>query len=111
MTGFIDFCEFYSKKPIPIKESDQFVLQRESKDGIVFEPFTHWLIALEGCEWQQEKFQWRVAVYPSNEDGAFNFRFPYFRSPYHTSFNEALEVLREIEMKAKQDQLTSINQS
>lgn len=104
MTEMFNFSEFYQKTPIPVCEKDQSAMQNENNHWLSLEPFTHWLIAVEGCE-EKKEIQWRVAIYPSNEWGAFNYKVPFYRSPYYHSFHEAWEAIRELEKKAKQDPL------
>jgi hypothetical protein len=110
MTETLNFNEFYQKSPIPISENDRFSIQKDVRYEKVFKHFTHWLIALEGSDLGRpnQNYQWRVVIYPADEFGAFNFKYPFFRSTFMTSFNEAFEFSKEIEMKAKQDQLMMI---
>lgn len=108
MSEMFNFSEFYQKSPIPINERYRTAIQDKENTGILFEQFTHWLLALEGCE-LKKGIQWRVAIYPSNEVGTFDHRYPYFRSPYQASFHEACEALRELELKVKQDQFMNRN--
>lgn len=111
MTELFNFSEFYQKSPIPISQNDLLAIQNDEKYCKSFESLTHWLIALEGCELAPSPLQWRVAIYPSNSIGSFNYRLPFFRSPFISTFNEALEYLREVELKARQDQLMTLQNS
>lgn len=108
MVETINFREFYQKKPIPIHPNDRLAIQNESNCVDIFQHFTHWLIALEGNEFTRGQCQWRVLIYPSDEGGGFNYWLPFFRTSYLASFHEALEVLKEFESKANQDQLMTI---
>ncbi|MEQ2528266.1 hypothetical protein EKG37_04160 [Robertmurraya yapensis] len=104
MTGF-NYRDFYQITPIPINESDLQAIECEDKYEKMFAGFTHWLLALEGLEAREKKYAWRVVIFPSNEIGSFNQFLPYFQSPYHATFHEAIACLREMELKAKNDQL------
>lgn len=107
MTEYFSFSEFYPKSPIPITENFKLFIQE--KHGANADQYTHLLIALEGCECSPKPFQWRVGIYLSNHNGSFDYRLPYFRSSFITTFHEALELLREIETKAKRDELMTVH--
>lgn len=109
MSDNFSFSEFYQKTPIPIKENVLLLLQSDDKFAVLSEQSTHWLIALEGCELGATPLQWRVGVYLSNQDGCFDYRLPYYRSTFVSTFNEALEMLRVIERKAHQDELLMLH--
>ncbi|WP_077213517.1 hypothetical protein [Bacillus dakarensis] len=106
----LNFREFYQKAPILIKRNDLLAIQKEAKYAKIFRQFTHWLIGVEGRFGGTSKFQWRVVIFPSYESGEFNCKFPFFKTPFLSSFDEALELLRKIELKAKKDELMKVTQ-
>lgn len=106
----LNFREFYQKTPLLIKRNDWLAIQREAKYAKIFHRFTHWLIGVEGNFVGKSQFQWRVVIFPSYESGEFNCKYPFFKTPFHHSFDETLELLRSIELKAKQDELMKITQ-
>jgi hypothetical protein len=107
MTETLNYREFYQKSPFHICENDHVSIQKEAKYGDAHE-CTHWLIGLEGCELNKENFQWRVVVFPSSETGHFNCKLAFFKSPFVRTFNEACDLMKQIEMLARQDQLFTI---
>ena len=111
MKAVINYGEFYPKPLITIGENDR-ILALEKTIEVVNENIhcTHWLVALEGSVISPgtDFYQWQVVVYPAKACGGFNFKFPYFQSPYYLSFNDAVQFMRELEQKALQDELYSV---
>jgi len=107
MTETLNYREFYQKLPFHICENDRVSMQKEAKYANVHD-CTHWIIGLEGCEKNLETFHWRVVVFPSYENGNFNCKLAFFKSPFVRTFNEACDLLRNIEALARQDQLFTI---
>lgn len=105
MTKGFNYRDFYHITPIPINESDLKAIEYNDKYEKMFAGLTHWLIALEGLVAREKKYSWRVVIFPSNEKGTFNQFLPYFQSPYHETFHDAVACLRDIELKAKNEQL------
>jgi hypothetical protein len=107
MTETLNYREFYQKRPFHICENDAVSIRKEAKYTDVHD-YTHWLIGLEGCEQNRTTFQWRVVVFPSSETGHFNCKLAFFKSPFVRTFNEACELMRNIEALARQDQLFTL---
>lgn len=107
MYGLPNFSDFYQKPLIPIGENDRLRMINDTgtEDTIELEMNTHWLIALEGSEKEgySPRFHWKVVMFPSNQNGSFNFTAPLYVSPFFT-FNEAVDYARQLENSAKEDQ-------
>lgn len=106
-----NFREFYPNTPIQISEKDWQAVQQEGKYRDLFANCTHWLIALEGKEANNKKFEWRVVIFPSEKTGRFNYKTPFFQSSFFQTFHDAFEYLRKSVSLAKQDQLTTLHQA
>ncbi|MCM3585856.1 hypothetical protein M3182_08880 [Mesobacillus maritimus] len=104
----LNYREFYHKVPFHICQNDWFAMEKNPKYAGRINEYTHWVIALEGNEIDWQRSQWRVVVFPSNEDGQFNSNLPFFQSPFQRTFDGAYELLKKIEQLAKQDQLSNL---
>ncbi len=114
MTSVYSLGEFYPNFPIPIGENDLHSIKKQLsqlepelalENGL--DNYSHWLIALVGDEKPKRRIKWRVAVFPSEENGySFNSKFPYFTSPLISSFHEAFELAIKLTAAAKLDQLS-----
>lgn len=105
-----NYHDFYQKALIPIGFNDIRVLKDiESYD--FDSTLTHWLIAVEGEQLPQSKiyFFWKVSIYPSNVDGDFNWRKPFYCSPMMESIDSAHELACSLVTSSKLDQLSTIN--
>ncbi|MEH7177375.1 hypothetical protein [Neobacillus vireti] len=105
-----NYHDFYQKALIPIGFNDLLALN-EIKSFEVGAPATHWLIAVEGVQLSQAKiyFQWKVSVYPSNCNGDFNWKKPFYCSPIMESMDSAHDIACSIVALSKQDQLSAFN--
>jgi hypothetical protein len=105
-----NYHDFYQKALIPIGFNDLLALKEfESYD--LDSPSTHWLIAVEGEQLPQPKiyFNWKVSIYPSKEDGDFNWKKPFYCSPIMESMDSAHELACSLVTSSKLDQLSNLN--
>lgn len=108
-----NYNEFYQRALILIGEMDRSSIKEKIPSIEDFESRTHWLLALQGSELDKTTgvYHWNVVVYPSKSCGNFNYKQPYFVSPFFLTFNEAIEFIKDLETKAKEDQLHTITAS
>lgn len=105
-----NYHDFYQKALIPIGCNDLLTLKElESYDFV--SPSTHWLIAVEGEQLPQPKiyFNWKVSIYPSNHEGDFNWKKPFYCSPIMESIDHAHELACTLVTSSKLDQLSTLN--
>lgn len=97
--------DFYQKALIPIGLNDRNALMETGNQKMT--PLTHWLIALEGEQLPQAKeyFHWKVSIYPSNTEGTFEWRKPFYSSSNLECFDSAIELARLFETYSKNDLL------
>ncbi len=105
MCGLPNFSDFYQKPLISIGENDRLRIFNHTQTEDGYEVNTHWLIALEGSQKEKNSatFHWKVVMFPSNQNGCFNFTSPLYVSTFFP-FNEAVEFARKLETMAKGDQ-------
>jgi hypothetical protein len=103
-----NYRDFYPKALLPIGSND-YILINTNDSTQIEPPSTHWLIALEGEKSPQEKeyYYWKVSIYPSNSEGTFDFRKPYFSSTLHDCIHKAFESARILEFHGQNDELCS----
>jgi hypothetical protein len=105
-----NYHDFYQKALVPIGFNDIRTLKEfETYDND--SPFTHWLIAVEGEMLTQPNiyFLWKVSIYPSNSEGDFNWKKPFYCSPIMESMDSAHELACSMVTSSKLDQLSSLN--
>jgi hypothetical protein len=104
-----NYHDFYQKTLIPIGFNDLLVLNEfESYD--IDSPSTHWLIAVEGEQLSQPKiyYHWKVSIYPSNCEGDFNWKKPFYCTPNMVSMDNAHDIACSFVSLSQQDQLSTI---
>ncbi|MFP7295929.1 hypothetical protein [Neobacillus niacini] len=104
-----NYHDFYQKALIPIGCNDLVALKEyESYD---FDAPSHWLIAVEGEQLPLSRiyFHWKVSIYPSNVDGDFNWKKPFYCSPIMESMDHAHELACTLTATSKRDQLSTFN--
>ena len=113
MTNTLNFRDFYPKRPIAAILDDLDFLRAEAgrtaQPATDPEPFTHWMIGLEGCETGSSNLSWRVKVFPLLQSGQYFYGAPYYRSPEMRSFQEAADLAITLETEAKLGQLAKMN--
>lgn len=110
--NYSNYRDFYQKALIPIGIKDQFALDERNKNLLSNpEHFTHWLIALEAecSETPKEYYYWKVLIYPSDSEGSYNWRNPFYTSPLMESLNQAIELARTFEFYSMKDELHTVN--
>lgn len=106
--NYPNFHDFYQKALIPMGSNDYSALAANNP----FSQSTHWLIALEGelkPQQSREYYHWKVSIYPSNADGAFNWNQSLYTSSGMDSIDEAMELARTFESYSKTDILHTAN--
>ncbi|WHY02197.1 hypothetical protein [Neobacillus sp. DY30] len=105
-----NYHDFYQKALIPIGYNDLLAL-KEYGTYDCDSPSTHWLIAVEGEQLPQSNiyFHWKVSIYPSNVEGDFNWKRPFYCSPIMVSIDSAHELACSLVTSGKLDQLTAIS--
>lgn len=101
MVAFPNYNEFYQKPLVSIGRSDSSVLKE-------FPEATHWLIAMEGFEYEKgnKKYKWKVLVFPSDKNGSFDYERPHFISSELACIHEAFELVKEINTVCQNDQFS-----
>jgi hypothetical protein len=105
-----NYHDFYQKALVSIGYNDLLALKEfESYD--CNSPSTHWLIAVEGEQLPQPNiyFHWKVSIYPSNAEGDFNWKKPFYCSPIMESMDSAHELACSLVTSSKQDQLSTLS--
>ncbi|MBM4762848.1 hypothetical protein [Bacillus sp. B15-48] len=105
MNAALNYREFYQKTPITMYENDRLAILNDKTYSDLVDTYTHWLIALEGNEENEQTIKWRVFIFLTSENGPFNFKLPFFCSSFFRTFNEAYELSQKMTVLAKQDQL------
>jgi hypothetical protein len=105
-----NYHDFYQKALIPIGFNDLLAL-KEFESTNFDSPSTHWLIAVEGEQLPQPKiyFHWKVSIYPSKEDGDFNWKKPFYCSSIMESMDIAHELACSLVTSSRLDQLSTLN--
>jgi hypothetical protein len=105
-----NYHDFYQKALIPIGFNDLLAM-KQFETFNVDTPSTHWLIAVEGEQLPQSKiyFHWKVSIFPSNCDGDFNWKKPFYCSPIMECMDSAHELACSVASLGKQDKLTTLN--
>ncbi|WP_102348118.1 hypothetical protein [Bacillus sp. Marseille-P3661] len=109
MTKTPNFREFYQSAPISIGENDRLAMRNTAAALESVDSFTHWLIALEGEEYNSNTIHWKVVIYPLRANGEFDYLLPYFVSSIFESIHEGIEFMKQLTNIAKQDQLAAIH--
>ncbi|MDR7073262.1 hypothetical protein [Fictibacillus barbaricus] len=108
MGDYPNLREFYQKGLILIGENDRASLLQKSQENASFEGSTHWLIAMEGTEKQPDVFHWKVRIYPSENNSVKCYKSPYYSSQHFTSIHDAMNFSNELSLKAREDQLNTL---
>jgi hypothetical protein len=105
-----NYHDFYQKALIPIGFNDLRAL-KEFESYEIDSNFTHWLIAVEGEQLPQPNiyFLWKVSIYPSNVEGDFNWKKPFYCSPIMQSMDSAHELACSLVSSSKLDRLSTLN--
>ncbi|WP_078553588.1 hypothetical protein [Bacillus alkalicellulosilyticus] len=106
-----NFGEFYQRELIPIGSKDQISVTEHSRAWSTLDNYTHWLMALEGNPVSpvSESYEWQVLVFPAEMCGTFSYSTPCFVSKRYTTFAEAIQLMKELEEKAKKDQFFTLS--
>lgn len=107
MRGVPNYEEFYQRSLVVIGEADRLCVSEKTIDKEQFSTFTHWLLTLEGFEADDMTgmYEWNVSLYPSKSCGGFDYKHPYLVSDAFANIHEAIEFVKELELKAKDDQI------
>ncbi|WP_257346913.1 hypothetical protein [Pseudalkalibacillus decolorationis] len=110
MKQIFNYNEFYQRSLVLIGEADQLCVANSLADEEHVEKCTHWLFALVGSESDKAtgRYEWNISVFPSKNCGGFNYMQPFYVSDAFQCIHEATEYVRELEMKAKNDQFCEI---
>jgi hypothetical protein len=105
-----NYHDFYQKALIPIGFNDLRAL-KEFESYEIDSNSTHWLIAVEGEQLPQPNiyFLWKVSIYPSNVEGDFNWKKPFYCSPIMQSMDSAHELACSLVSSSKLDRLSTLN--
>ncbi|PLS06360.1 hypothetical protein [Neobacillus cucumis] len=103
-----NYHDFYEKALVPIGLNDLKSLQK-SDAYCPDQPFTHWLIAVEGVQLPQPKiyYHWKVSIYPATIDGDFNWKAPYYCSTNMELIDYANTLASSLVQSSKKDELSS----
>jgi hypothetical protein len=103
-----NYHDFYQVALVPIGSNDQKSL-RETDAYYPGSKSTHWLIAVEGVQLPQAKiyYHWKVSIYPSDVEGDFNWRKPYYCSANMEVMEHALKLASSLTSSSKVDELSS----
>lgn len=90
-----NYRDFYQKALIPIGLNDMMAL-KESGIQQIDSPTTHWLVGIQGETIQQPKgyYHWKVSIYPSNYEGAFDWNHPFYCSDLMQSMDNAINLAK-----------------
>ncbi|RSK52356.1 hypothetical protein [Bacillus canaveralius] len=102
-----NYRDFYQKSLIQIGPEDLNSLKETLP--IPGDKITHWLIALEGEPDQKNYYQWKVAVYPADCEGSFDWSSRFYTSADFNCFHKAFDFARSLEKNGKNDKLSSAN--
>jgi len=103
-----NYHDFYEKALIPIGLNDLQSL-KNTEAYCTDQPFTHWLIAVEGVQLPQPKiyYHWKVSIYPATDEGDFNWKAPYYCSPHLELIDSANTLASSLVQSSKKDELSS----
>ncbi|WP_051591074.1 hypothetical protein [Bacillus sp. UNC438CL73TsuS30] len=70
---------------------------------------THWLVGIQGETIQQPTgyYHWKVSIYPSNYEGAFNWNHPFYCSDLMQSMDCAIDLAKTFIVFCENDELSS----
>jgi hypothetical protein len=102
-----NYRDFYQKSLIPIGLNDMTAL-KESGISQIDSKVTHWLVGIQGETIQQPKgyYHWKVSIYPSNCEGAFNWNYPYYCSDLMQSMDHAIDLAKTFIICCQNDELS-----
>ncbi|WLD91640.1 hypothetical protein [Alkalihalobacillus sp. AL-G] len=105
-----NFNEFYQRSLVLIGEADRLCVVENTSEKEHIEKFTHWLFTLEGFEAEKAtgRYDWNVSVYPSKSCGGFDYKHPFLVSDAFQSIHEAIDFVKELELKAKGDMFCTV---